>query len=163
VRVLNHALRAPLAVPGGGCAEVVLARLLSEKAREAFRPASPEMEAVASLCHALEQVAGQLGSGYSDPRALVRCLRAANCAPATGVASDSFAGNASKVFYGWDHFHRKVVPVVECSGFETTGEKKVGKVLSAKLLDSLPVKLTALTLGIEAACLAIQAPVTLYC
>eukprot|EP00873_Tetraselmis_striata_P026760 jgi/Tetstr1/447024/TSEL_034482.t1 len=155
LRGLSQYLHVPLACPGGGCTEMLLARHLTTLSIQQLRPQSPEAAAAQSLASALQEVAGQLTGGLVDRAELCDCVVASTEAQSAASAG----GGGELALYGWHHHAAQVAPVAQArlmpqgSNGQGSLQSQVASIEAAYLLDSLASKASALACAVDAACM----------
>eukprot|EP00798_Chlamydomonas_sp_ICE-L_P021267 gene21267-28188_t len=166
-KLLSWSMQVPYALPGGGCAEALIAAHLRTRSSQELRQPN-QIAAVHSMAAALEELAATLvpalpGDGPTILAAIreqaQHHLQLLTCTAAPAVQ-----------FMGWDNSLGQLCEVVECSWVEGNGprcssgsttecqrqHKNSNTALvpgpAPRLLDLLAPKLGAISSGVEAAC-----------
>jgi chaperonin GroEL (HSP60 family) len=134
----------PHVLPGGGCAEVLLASYLRLRTRlAAKRLTALQARALATFADALEDQAVALVAPHLpdiDPRAALRV--------AAGVGRSHDETGLKHVYIGWSHEHQALAEVAAADA--------QGRVAHAELLDLVAPRLAALASAVEVACTVLR-------
>lgn len=168
LRVLAWGLHTPMVMPGGGCAEFLMARIIRTAARAAVpRPSAVQAAAYEAFAAALEHAGAALLGGAAPRAEATAAMRSALDATLRQAAQqgpeDSGAAAPQLQYLGWHAEAQQIVPVLSCkpssgrSAGATPGAAAGGwQVEEALLADLTLAKMCALATAVEAAIAVIR-------